>query len=124
MSDWWARKLGRQDAPPPTPQARNLPPGYQPQPQYPQQVPQQPQQFDPNQVRVTTENLFAMAGQWQGGPAHRTETQPCPQCGGNQFFSRATGMSRLPAPAPHCYNCGYNGLFQQGEMSNWEGAAG
>lgn len=57
------------------------------------------------------------------GKAHTTDTQPCPQCGSPQFFSRAGHNKRMPPPAPHCYNCGYNdGMFEQGLEGNWVGA--
>jgi len=71
------------------------------------------------QVPVTIENLYAMAGHWHGGQAHKVDTDPCPRCGSNQFFSRINGKTRGPEPAPHCYNCGYNGMFDQGMASSW-----
>jgi hypothetical protein len=124
-SGWWARRLGEQ------PQQRQTPiypqpqypnPQYQQQaPQYPQQAPQQPQyQQSPQHPQVTVDNLFEAAMTWQGGPAARTETQPCPQCGGGHYFSRTNGPSRGPAPAPMCYDCGYNGMFIQGDPSTWQ----
>jgi len=123
--DWWARKLGARQTPTVSPRSSNVP-GTPPQAPQALGVDQQlyarpqPQQFDPNTVQVTTENLFHMAGQWKGGIAHRVDTQPCPECGSPQYFSRANGRSRLPPPAPHCYNCGYNGgLFDQGQPDTW-----
>lgn len=134
MSDtggWWARKLGGAQ------QARQQPQfqPYQPQQfQVPQGTPQYPVQQQHNGAEgayarqldrlqgnggVTTENLFQMAGLWQGGPGHKADPDPCPDCGSNQYFSRAGKNSRLPPPAPHCYNCGYNGLFSQGDAANW-----
>lgn len=57
------------------------------------------------------------------GQAHKTDRDPCPQCGSPQYFSRANGSKRMPPPAPHCYNCGYNdGMFDQGLESSWVGA--
>ena len=122
-SGWWSRKLG-------TPQQQQQTPIY-PQQQYPQY--QQPQQQPPmhpqapqaqpqQQFRVTPENLYEAAMMWQGGPAARTETQACPQCGGGHYFSRTNGPSRGPAPAPMCYDCGYNGMFIQGDPGNWQSA--
>ena len=127
MSDtgWWARRLApqtRQQSVPP--QQYQVPQGS-PQPQGPTHgavgaYAQQLERLQPNgQQQVTAENLFVMAGQWHGGPAHRADPDPCPQCGSNQFFSRAAKNSRLPPPAPHCYNCGYNGLFEQGDPTTW-----
>jgi hypothetical protein len=127
-SSWWAKKLAARQDPAPQPRAGlpvNMLPGYQqPPPQQPLYAQPQQQPFDPSQIRVTTENLFQAAAHWKGGQAHRIDTQPCPQCGGNQYFSRASGLSRMPPPAPHCYNCGYNGgLFDQGTPEAW-GATG
>jgi predicted nucleic-acid-binding Zn-ribbon protein len=88
-----------------------------PQQQLPavQQMPQQPQ--PPPQV--TMENLFDAMKFWKGGPAAKTDPDPCPNCGSGQYFSRAIGR-RGPPPAPHCYNCGYNeGMFTQGEATTW-----
>jgi predicted RNA-binding Zn-ribbon protein involved in translation (DUF1610 family) len=95
------------------------PPGISDQQPNPQPLYAQPQ-IDPSQIRVTPENLFQAAAYWKGGQAHRIDTQPCPQCGSGQFYSRRQQHSRLPPPAPHCYNCGYNGgLFEQGDPSTW-----
>lgn len=117
-SDWWARKLGQaQQRTPLVPTPRY--------PQYQQQAPQQPQapqyQQPQQQMRVTPENLYDAAMQWQGGEAHRREVQPCPQCGGGHYFSRTNGPSRGPAPAPMCYDCGYNGMFTQGDPATYAG---
>ncbi len=123
-SGWWSRKLG-------TPQQQQQTPIY-PQQQYPQQQQQQQQQYpqqqqqqqypqqQQQQIKVTAANLFDAAMTWQGGPAARTETQSCPQCGGGHYFSRSNGPSRGPAPAPMCYDCGYNGMFIQGDPANWQ----
>lgn len=137
MSDnqsWYARKMAQarqQQAPyqvqpqpqyqqyvPPAPTNAN---GYAQQQQLPvtQQVPQQQQQ-----PQVTMENLFDAMKFWKGGPAAKTDPDPCPNCGSNQFFSRSTGSRRGPPPAPHCYNCGYNdGMFTQGEATTWGASA-
>lgn len=116
-NDWWARRLGN------SPQRTPVYPQQQPVYQAPQQQPVHPQapQAQP-QFKVTPENLYEAAMQWQGGQAARTETQPCPQCGGGHYFSRTNGPSRGPAPAPMCYDCGYNGMFIQGDPSVWQGA--
>lgn len=116
---WWARKLGN-----PQPQQQYPPTQYQPQPapQY-QQAPQYPQQQQQQQQqpRVTAENLYQAALTWQGGEAHRTEVYNCPKCGGGHYFSRSAGVSRGPAPAPMCYDCGYNGMFTQGDPATYAG---
>jgi len=86
--------------------------------QYVQQQPQQYQQ-PPQPEPVTIANLWDAMKEWRGGKAHRVDAQPCPECGGNQYYSRSEGARRGPPPAPHCYNCGYNGLFEQGEAATW-----
>lgn len=119
-SDWWARRLGRvqtsQQPPAPVYHSQNYRPDPVPQhqqtPQY-QSPPQSPS------IRVTPENLYEATKHWQGGEAHRRERHSCPQCGGGHFFSRAAEVSRGPAPAPLCYDCGYTGLFRQGDPSNY-----
>ena len=82
---------------------------------------QQPQQYaQPVQERVTTENLYQQAGNWRGGPAAKTNPDPCPKCGGNQYFANLQVSKRGPQPAGHCYNCGFNdGMFEQGLASSW-----
>ena len=121
MSDWYARRVARartESAAPrhsgpqaqPYPQQYNQPPpGYNPQPA-------------PQSVKVTIDNLWGAMQGWRGGPAHRTDPHPCPQCGGNQYFSRTGAeVRRGPPPAPHCFDCGFNGMFQQGLASSWNG---
>lgn len=129
-SGWWAKRLGGgPQRPQPQPQA------YQPQQyQAPQGTPYQQQEhgavgayaqqlerLQPNGAgQVTTENIFEMARFWKGGPGHKNDPDPCPECGSNQYFSRRARHSRLPPPAPHCYNCGFNGgLFEQGDPTTW-----
>lgn len=112
--DWWGRQLGQQPAP-----SRQAPvyapqtPVQQPQaPQY--QVPAYQPQGATRGHGVTIENFMDAAASWAGGKGTKTETQPCPQCGGNHYFSRRPeGPSRLPPPAPMCADCGYTGLFYQ-----------
>lgn len=116
-SDWYARRLGN-----PQPQQRNYPPTHiqqVPAPTYsPQQQPQQPQQGG-----RTVETIYEAAQYWQGGEAHRTERNSCPRCGGQHYYSRSQGIARGPSPAPMCFDCGYNGMFDQGDPGTW-GATG
>lgn len=132
---WYARHLGGQQAPPPPP-PQQAPPQqlFQPQPQYPQhqtnegygqQTPYPPQQYQQPVVPQinNVHDVVANMGNWQGGEATRTETQRCPKCGGNHFFSRSQGAHRGPPPAPSCFDCGYTGLFEQGDMTTWSTAA-
>lgn len=69
-------------------------------------------------------NIQQATGKAQPGQGHRLNPDPCPSCGSNQYFEVLSGKRRGPPPAPHCYNCGYNGLFEQGLEGNWANAAG
>jgi hypothetical protein len=125
---WWDRALGRAPAQPRPVQ----PQAYQPQPQpqqapppgYPQQGYQPPpQQYQqPQPVINNIHDAVGAMGMWQGGEAARTETHRCPQCGGGHFYSRAQGARRGPPPAPLCFDCGYNAMFDQGDPTNYAGA--
>ena len=115
---WWSRNMGNgQQAPPPPQPTAYQAPAPPPQQQQQFQVPQQYAQ--PQQPQVTAENFMQAAAAWQGGEAVRTETQRCPKCGGDHFFSRANHASRLPPPAPTCMDCGYNGMFEQADSATW-----
>lgn len=138
-NDWYARKLsqvreqqGYAPAPPPTahrgyPEPRVLQPAPQPAYQAPQPTYQQPQyQQQPGVVveePLNLHNFVEQMGRWRGGAAHRTDQHPCPECGSNLFFSRTNGGSRMAPPAPHCFSCGYNGQFTQGEAATWGGGS-
>lgn len=53
---------------------------------------------------------------WTGGKAAQTETGTCPNCGSSNYFSRRTEskvtQNGMAAPAPQCFECSYNGMFQ------------
>lgn len=129
---WWDRALGRTNPTPPAqpqayqPPAQPVQPGYPP-PQAPPQGYAQPQQGyhqpQPQPVITNIHDAVSAMGQWQGGEAHRTETQRCPQCGGGHYYSRAQVVRRGPAPAPLCFDCGYTGLFEQADPTNYAGAS-
>jgi hypothetical protein len=104
-SSWWTKKLGNDSVPsrplPPMPPMRPTA-HQQPAPKY------QPQQ----DIHVTDDNAYDAAMQWRGGEAMRTETQRCPNCASDLYFSRTnTGgqpsQSGMATPAPRCYACGY-----------------
>jgi len=131
-SDWYARRLG---APPQQqqPQVRSNPNGpgrpqqYQ-QPVYQQQWPQQPQpqpaQYtQPGQVVQFAGYQYQNAQNYQGGIAQKLNPDACPSCGGNQYFAKIRTKGRGPEPAGHCYNCGFNELFDQGDVTSWGGGS-
>lgn len=120
-SGWYARKFGGQRQQPARPQPQQPPPGYVPG-GYPQnQQFQQPQQQVQPAPKVTPENLWHAMQEWRGGKAHKIDADPCPECNSPRYYSRTgDGARRGPPPAPHCFDCGYNGMFQQGMASSWQ----
>jgi hypothetical protein len=126
MSDgWYARALQRAGGQQPAPQARYpaAPTQWSSHSQVSAQPPQQqqiPDEMLPAEVRWANKLTNAARNALSHGQAHKTDTQPCPQCGSPQYFSRGSVNKRMPPPAPHCYNCGYNdGMFDQGLESSW-----
>lgn len=122
MSDWYQRRMARHRAEqqpfrpqPHTPVSRY----YGTAPQARAALPQQPE--TPPQGMTNIQNLWMMMQQWRGGKAHKVDAEPCPECGSNQYYSRTGAeVRRGPPPAPHCYNCGYNGMFTQGLATSWQ----
>lgn len=120
MSDskgWFARQLGgeQQHAPaqPPVQPQQFVPQAPQQAPVQPQHVPQQQQAAPPLDVH----NFGQAMNYWQGGEATRTETQLCPSCGSNHYYSRSQTAARGPAPSPMCFDCGYNSVYHQETVS-------
>ncbi len=135
--DWYAARLarlGQQQPQQPPPRFDPNGPGrpqQQQQPQYPQQYqqpvyqqqPQQVQYAQPQQVVQFAGYQYANAEQYHGGIAQQLNPDLCPSCGGNQYFAKIRTKGRGPDPAGHCYNCGYNELFDQGDSASWGGGA-
>jgi hypothetical protein len=133
MSDWWSSKLAPQT------QQRGgvvLPPVPVHQPQQPphhgapgtyqgQATPAQqynPPTDDPNRKLSLREAI----SRFSGGESARVEANlACPQCGSRTGYTAFSGMSGMAAgvmgnrPASHCFECGYNGKFTQGDQANW-----
>lgn len=129
-ASWYARKMAAlrgNGAPfqgrPQVPQYEQPVSRYQPQPQYPAQMPAQM----PMQQAGTPETLTEFLEMQRHGQAlvpgkgAKLNPDPCPNCGGNLFYADLGKKRRGPPPAPHCFNCGYNDLFEQGLESNWTG---
>lgn len=120
MSDWWSKKLQtpartpQYSTPPVTPPAKvgiRIPQEYQQQPQTPpsQQITQDPRA----EIRMGDAILM-----WKGGEGTR-DASNCPSCGSHLYFSRTKSSVNGAHPAPHCYSCGFNAKFDQGDQSNW-----
>jgi len=128
-SSWYARKMAQvrgngqpfQGRAPAAPVAR-----YQePQPRYQQQYQQVPAP-PPDAPPETLTEFLEMQKHGQGlvpGKGAKLNPEPCPNCGGNLFYADLGLKRRGPAPAPHCFTCGYNEMFEQGLESNWQGGA-
>ena len=122
--NWFQKRLQEEQGgplPAPQPVVHSYPQAYQqgngPVPSQ-QQAPQQ-QTSDVDQLEHTPENIKMLMNYWTGGEGTKTETNRCPACGGNHYFSRSQGTMRGPAPAPMCYSCGYNGMFEQADQATW-----
>ena len=123
MSDWWSKKLSGEKPTVPRP---SLPPTQVPM-RFPASVTAQaqPQQGYVNSDEPEPENLtqFLKSNKTKGGEATRKETMTCPDCGSPYVFSRtgrgANTMINGAHPAPRCYECGWNGLYDQASQTNW-----
>lgn len=123
MSDWWSKKLAgeRPTAPRPT-----LPPTDVPI-RFP--ASQQTQSSQPRTARhedgpdPETLSEFLRSSKTRGGEAAKKENMTCPDCGSPYVFTR-TGRGagttvNGASPAPRCYECGWNGLYDQASQGNW-----
>ena len=133
MSDWWNKKLKGESTS--TPQ-RSLPTsGFRintvPQTQQTQQT-QHAQTvsahnqsvLDPNRAPTEQISMSDAIRLWKGGEAHRKEgDMRCPECGSHHVFKRVGRGSNTSingaAPAPRCFECGWNGKFSQADQGNW-----
>ena len=134
MSDWWADRLAGKEAQPktaPVVRVGSTPPimfNTVAPPATVTEAPPTPQEqymatqtaVDPNAQTTMGEAIRS----WKGGEAHRKEAgNKCPECGSGNVFSRmakgaGSGINGHH-PAPRCYECGWNGLYDQGIQANW-----
>ncbi len=122
MSSWWDKKLSNKDQQentslPPVTKNVILPALRQ---QASTAVAQKPspttEQRDPNGQT----DMGTAIRTWKGGEAHRREgSLSCPRCGSKNVFSRANGGSLGHSPAPRCFECGWNGLYEQADQTSW-----
>jgi hypothetical protein len=133
MSDWWSRKLAETN-PQPERQYSSVPPTTPPirmPVSVPAAAPASPQQVARSNGRLLDENraptdqisMGEALRLWKGGEAMRREgNSSCPSCGSNLVFSRVGRggtMVNGSQPAPRCFECGWNGMYDQGEQSSW-----
>jgi len=123
MSDWWSKKLAGEK---PTTRP-NLPPVQAPI-NFPQTQPAQaPAHVQNPNVSMQPQHKpesFSEAlrmGVTNGGEAMRKDGNlTCPECGSQYVFSRTKGnMVAGASPAPRCYECGWNGLYDQASQGAW-----
>lgn len=125
-SDWWSRKLSGNPAPTPP---RSVPPTTPPirigqQVQY-QNAPAHSHDsrlLDPTRGATEEIRMGDAIRLWKGGEAARKEgDMRCPECGSQHVFSRRTNNTSIQGkpPAPRCFECGWTGLYTQGDESNW-----
>lgn len=133
MSDWWARRLS-EGQPKPERTHSSVPPTTPPVRvpiAFPQAPTATPQQVAHSQGRVLDDSrgptdqltMGEALRLWKGGEAARREgNASCPSCGSGLVFSRVGRggtMVNGSQPAPRCFECGWNGLYDQGERSAW-----
>ena len=124
-NNWWANKLA--PAQPQQPRGGVVLPPVQPHYQQPPHhgQPGQYQQTAPvpaQQVQVGPDgkiHIMDAIVAWKGGIAHRSEGGlSCPACGSQTGYTHYSGTAGN-RPAPHCFVCGYNGRFSQGDQASW-----
>ncbi len=120
MSSWWDKKLSnktQQETTSLPPVTKNV------------IIPALRQQASAVAQQTSTQTQLDPTGQtdmgtairsWKGGEAHRREgSLSCPRCGSKNVFSRSNGGSLGHSPAPRCFECGWNGLYEQADQSSW-----
>jgi len=92
----------------------------------PQQQPNAGNQRVLDETRAPNENVTMGEAirLWKGGEAARKQgDMTCPECGSQHVFVRTAkgGNTTIGgnSPAPRCFECGWNGLYDQGSQSSW-----
>lgn len=131
-NDWWAKRLSNNPRPQPT-NTQSTPPSSPPL-RFPVQVPtspqpvQQPQDrqqvLDENRAPTDQISMGDAIRLWRGGEAMRREgNMTCPDCGSSNVFGRSSRASNTTiagkAPAPRCFECGWNGIYNQAIEGSW-----
>ena len=129
-NDWWSRRLT--NSPQPTRPAPQSTPPSTPPLRFPVQVPTTPQPAQQSRQQVLDEqraptdqiNMSDAIRLWKGGEAMRKEgNMSCPECGSHNVFGRSTRASNTTvggkSPAPRCFECGWNGLYNQAIEGSW-----
>lgn len=120
MSSWWDKKLtGAEPArsSPPITKDATLPALRQ----QATEVAAQRTALPSTQSDPTGEtNMGSAIRSWKGGEAHRREgSLTCPRCRSKNVFNRSNGGTLGHSPAPRCFECGWNGLYEQADQTSW-----
>lgn len=129
-TDWWSRKLSGAPAAPPRPNPLPSTPPIRigTQVQFPNHQPQPTVQservLDPERPPTGEIGMGDAIRMWKGGEARRREgDMTCPECGSQHVFSRMAKAGNTTvqgkSPAPRCFECGWTGLYTQGDQANW-----
>jgi hypothetical protein len=122
MSSWWDKKLtgnSSQESSSLPPVTRNviLPALRQ---QAEAAVTQRIETVVPQNDPTGQTDMGTAIRNWKGGEAHRREgSLTCPRCASKNVFSRSNGGSLGHAPAPRCFECGWNGIYEQADQTSW-----
>jgi len=132
-SDWWSKRLSSNQPaasrptttsmPPVTPPIR-IPSGLVHSNPQPYQDTTIPQQHNPNEP-ITMGEALRQPHLWEGrGEAAKKQGNlTCPECGsGNVFVRTAKGGNTTingNSPAPRCFECGWNGMYDQASQASW-----
>ena len=118
-NDWWSRRLSSNSPSPQT--TRTSVPLTSPAIRFPAQSPAQAMVPASQQVE-TPATMGEAIRVWKGGEAMRKEGHMrCPDCGSQHVFTRVGSGTTVNGsqPAPRCFECGWNGKYNQGDQSNW-----
>ena len=130
-SDWWSKKLSGDKPATSTNRSFNpvIPPTSGtirfPQPVIPQPGPDEPQRvLRPDldsQAQITMGEALRL---WKGGEAAKKQGNvTCPDCGSGNVFTRSSRAASTNiqgnSPAPRCFECGWNGMYDQASQTSW-----
>ena len=120
MSNWWDNKLNNKT----TEQRPSVPistdhilPALQQQARAVVQAAEQARPIPDADGKI---DMGTAMRSWKGGEAHRLDGNlTCPRCGGKNVFSRVNASSGGNVPAPRCFECGWNGVYEQADQVSW-----
>ncbi len=129
-SDWWSKKLsGIPSAKPSSPSS--MPPTTPPIKLPPslvnatpvQQVQQAPQPVSNEPITMGEALRNPKLWEGRGEAAKKQGNLTCPDCGSTNVFIRTakSGNTNINGntPAPRCFECGWNGMYDQASQASW-----